>query len=200
MRVEFLFDFGSPNAYLCHRVIPQIEARTGVKFTYVPILLGGLFKATGNQSPVMAYAGIPKKLAYQRLEMQRFIQRHEITDFTMNPFFPVNTLMVMRGAVAAQTLGIFEDYVEAVYRFMWADPRKMDDPDVLAAALTEAGFDAGGLFEAAQSPEVKQQLVDNTAKAAERGAFGSPTFFVGDEMWFGKERLEDVERAILSGV
>ncbi len=192
----FYFDFGSPNAYLAHRVVPQIEARTGARFRYVPVLLGGLFKMTGNQSPVMAFAGIPHKLAYENLEMRRFIAKHGLTRFTMNPHFPVNTLMLMRGAVAADAAGVLADYVEAMFRFMWEEPRKLDDPAVLAATLAEAGLPAGRLFELAQSQAVKDRLTANTQDAYDHGAFGIPSFRVGDDLYFGKDRLRDVEEAL----
>ena len=133
--VIFYFDFGSPNAYLAHKVIPAIEARTGARFVYTPALLGGIFKATGNRSPAEAYAGIPLKLAYEGRETRRFVKKHGITEYAPNPHFPVNTLLIMRGAVAAQKLGVFEAYVDAVYRAMWVDGLKMDDPAVVNAAL-----------------------------------------------------------------
>ena len=195
-KVEFLFDFGSPNAYLSHLVIPRIEKRQQVKFEYVPILLGGIFKATNNRSPAEAYAGIRNKPEYQKLETERFVRKHAITHYRFNPFFPVNTLMIMRGAVAARTLGIFERYVDEVFRHMWAEPKKMDDPAVLKAALTESGLPADRLFELVQAPAVKEELMANTQRAVERGTFGSPTFFVDGEIYFGKDRLRDVEEAI----
>jgi len=196
--VEFHFDFGSPNAYLSHLVIPDIEKRTGATFEYVPILLGGVFKLTGNRSPAESLAGIKNKPEYERLEMDRFLRRHAITRYKPNPFFPVNTLMLMRGAVAAQTLGIFERYVDEVYRHMWAEPKKMDDPSVLRAALDESDLPTGRLFELVQSQDVKDRLMANTQRSVERGTFGSPTFFVGDGIFFGKDRLRDVEEAILA--
>src|SRR5215471_15456428 len=164
--VEFHFDFGSPNAYLAHLLIPQIEQRTGAPFEYVPVLLGGVFKLTNNRSPMESFQGVKNKLEYQRLETQRFIRRHGITNFAMNPFFPVNTLMIMRGAVAR-------------------------------AALDQSGLDGARLIALTQEPAVKDRLLANTQKSVERGAFGSPTFFVGDEMFFGKDRLRDVEEEIL---
>jgi 2-hydroxychromene-2-carboxylate isomerase len=197
-KVEFLFDFGSPNAFLCHKVIPNIEARTGVPFNYVPILLGGIFKATGNQSPATAYAHIRNKLEYERLETERFVRKHDIKGFGYSPFFPVNTLMLMRGAIAARTLGVFDRYVDEMYRHMWVDHKKLDDPAVLAAALTESGFDAPRLAEMSGSPAVKAELIANTERAVERGAFGAPTFYVDGEMWFGKDRLADVEQVIMT--
>ena len=197
LQPQFHFDFGSPNAYLSHLVIPAIERRTGVRFQYVPILLGGVFKLTNNRSPAESYAGVRNKLAYERLEMSRFIERHGIRNFVFNPFFPVNTLTLMRGAVAAQSLGIFARYVDEVFRHMWSEPKDMDDVDVLRAALEESGFDSQALLGLMQDPAVKQQLLDNTSNSVERGAFGAPTFFVGDAIYFGKDRLRDVEAAIM---
>jgi len=196
--VEFHFDFGSPNAYLAHLVIPAIERRTGVKFEYVPVLLGGVFKLTNNRSPAESLAGIKNKPDYERLETERFIKRYGITYYRRNPFFPVNTLTIMRGAVAAQKLGGFAQYVGEVYRHMWAEPKKMDDPDVLRAALDESKLDSERILALAQTAEVKEELRANTERSVARGTFGSPTFFVGDEIFFGKDRLRDVEEAIES--
>jgi 2-hydroxychromene-2-carboxylate isomerase len=199
MRVEFHFDFGSPNAYLSHAVIPGIEQRTGAKFVYVPILLGGVFKLTNNRSPVESYAGVRNKLPYERLETERFIKKHGIESYRFNPFFPVNTLALMRGAVAAQRVGIFERYVDEMFRHMWVQPKDMDDPAVIGAALQESGFDAPKLMALAQDQSVKDELAANTSRSVERGAFGAPTFFVDDEIYFGKDRLRDVEEAIVAG-
>lgn len=199
MRVEFHFDFGSPNAYLSHLIIPRIEQRSGAKFEYVPILLGGVFKLTNNRSPVESYAGIRNKLPYEQLETRRFIAKHGIANFTFNPFFPVNTLALMRGAIAAQRVGVFVHYVDEMFRHMWAQPRKMDDPEVLRATLQERGFDAAKLMALAQDPSVKDELAANTARSVERGTFGAPTFFIDDEIYFGKDRLRDVEEAIVAG-
>ncbi len=193
--VEFLFDFGSPNAFLSHRVIPGIEQRTGAKFEYTPVLLGGIFKATGNQSPMQAFGHIKNKPAYEQLEMQRFLRRHHIDDFKFNPFFPINTLNLMRMAVAAKDEGHLPKYMDAVFHGMWVEPKKMDDPEVAKAALAEGGLDPA-LYERAQAAEVKARLIANTESAVARGAFGIPTFFVGGEMFFGKDRLRDVEEAI----
>jgi len=198
-KVEFLFDFGSPNAYLSHLVIPEIEKRHGVKFEYLPVLLGGVFKLTNNRSPAETNLGIKNKPQYQQLETERFLRQHGITRFRSNPFFPVNTLMIMRGAVAARKLGVFERYVDEVYRHMWADPKKLDDPAVLKAALLESDLPAERLFELVQTAEVKDALMAETQRAVDRGTFGSPTFFVDGEIYFGKERLRDVEEAIANG-
>jgi 2-hydroxychromene-2-carboxylate isomerase len=153
--------------------------------------------AAYNRAPMEAFRGVKNKLEYQRAEMRRFIRRHGITRFAMNPFFPVNTLMIMRGAVAAQMEGVFARYVEEVFRHMWAEPKKMDDPAVARAALEESALDGARLLAMTQEPAVKDRLLANTQRSVERGAFGSPTFFVGDEMFFGKDRLRDVEEEIL---
>jgi 2-hydroxychromene-2-carboxylate isomerase len=197
-KVEFHFDFGSPNAYLAHLVIPEVEQRTGAKFEYVPVLLGGVYKLTGNRSPGESLAGIKNKPDYERLETARFVKRHGITRLQHNPFFPVNTLTIMRGAIAAQRLGVFERYVGEIYRHMWSEPKKLDDPAVLRAALLESGFDAERFGALVQDAEVKARLIDNTERSVARGTFGSPTFFVGDEIFFGKDRLRDVEEMILA--
>jgi 2-hydroxychromene-2-carboxylate isomerase len=196
-KVEFLFDFGSPNAFLSNRVIPEIEKRTGAKFEVTPVLLGGIFKATNNKSPVEAFAGIKNKLAYENLETQRFLKRHGITGFQMNPFFPVNTLQLMRMAVAAKNEGYLPRYMDAVFHHMWIAPKKMDDAEVVRAALAESGLDPA-LLDRAQAPEVKAELIANTEDAVNRGAFGIPTFFVDGAIFFGKDRLRDVEDAIAS--
>jgi 2-hydroxychromene-2-carboxylate isomerase len=195
--VEFHFDFGSPNAYLAHLAVPQIEKRTGAKFEYVPILLGGVFKLTNNRSPAESMRGIKNRLEYEELERQRFVRRHAITRFSFNPFFPVNTLLIMRGAVAAQLEGVFDRYVDEVFRHMWAEPKKMDDPEVVRAALGQSGLNAAALLARTQEPAVKERLLKNTEASVARGAFGSPTFFVGSELFFGKDRLRDVEEELV---
>jgi 2-hydroxychromene-2-carboxylate isomerase len=197
LKVEFHFDFGSPNAYLAELALPAIEKRTGVKFEYVPVLLGGVYKATGNRSPGETLQGIKNKPEYQALETARFIRRHNITTFKPNPFFPVNTLMLMRGAVAAQFEHVFEKYFRAAYHHMWEQPKKMDDPEVLRSAFVSSGVDVDRLIARAQQDDVKKKLIDNTSDAVARGSFGSPTFFVGDEMFFGKDQLRDVEESIV---
>jgi 2-hydroxychromene-2-carboxylate isomerase len=197
LTAEFHFDFGSPNAYLSHLVIPGIEERTGVKIEYLPVLLGGVFKTTGNVSPAISLAGIENKPAYQQLETTRFLEKHDITDYAMNPFFPVNTLQIMRGALAADVLGVFDKYVDVVYANMWADPKKMDEADIIATALTEGGLNAEEIMAKSQDPEVKAKLIANTEASVGRGNFGSPTFFCGDQMFFGKDKLRDFEEMIL---
>jgi len=192
-----MFDFGSPNAFLSHEAIPAIEQRTGAKFDYVPILLGGVFKATNNKSPAETLAGVKNKREFHAIETERFIRRFQVQPFVWNPFFPVNTLNLMRAAVAAQFEGVFAQYVEAAFHHMWVEPKKMDDPEVAAKALASSGLDAAKLLARSQDADVKAKLIENTQAAVERGAFGSPTFFVGKEMFFGKEQLREVEEMVL---
>ena len=193
---QFMFDFGSPNAFLSHEAIPAIEQRSGVKFEYVPILLGGIFKATNNKSPAETLAGIKNKREFHALETERFVKRFRVKPYVWNPFFPVNTLNLMRAAVAAQAEGVFEKYVDAAFHHMWVEPKKMDDPEVAMKALSASGLDAAKLLARAQEADVKAKLIENPQKAVDRGAFGSPTFFVGSEMFFGKEQLREVEELV----
>ena len=194
--LELIFDFGSPNAYLCMKALPELLDRTGADLTITPCLLGGIFKATGNKAPMVQYADAPAKLAYENLEMRRFIERHGLTKFRINPHFPVNTLTIMRGAIVAEDEGVLDDYVDAVNRAMWEEGLKMDDPEVIAAYLSANGFDGPALLARTQEPAIKAKLAQNTEAAVARGAFGIPTFFVRDEMFFGKDRLAQVEEAL----
>ena len=197
MKVDFVFDFASPNAYFCHRVIPEIEKRTGATFNYVPCLLGGIFKITNNQAPMMAFNGITNKLEYQNIEIQRFIKKHNLADFTMNSFFPVMTLQLQRGAIAAMSLNVFDEYLEAIFKGMWEKGLNLADQEVLINLLTaETQIDISDLVEKMQTQEIKDQLIQNTSNAVERGAFGIPTFFVDDEIFFGKDSLGDLEEFI----
>lgn len=192
---EFLFDFGGPNSYLAHKKLPEICALTGAEVTYVPILLGGLFKLTNNLAPLMRYADTPAKRNYEMLEFDRFVKAHQLP-FKMNSHFPINSLHLMRGAVAAQHLGCFMPYVEAIMTAMWEDGANTGDPDVVKDVLCQAGLDSAALLAKAEDPAVKAELMANTEQAAERGAFGVPTFFVGGEMFWGKERLAQVAEAL----
>ncbi|MGB0477718.1 MAG: 2-hydroxychromene-2-carboxylate isomerase [Parvibaculales bacterium] len=194
--VDFIFDFASPNAYLVHKVIPEIEARSGAHFNYIPCLLGGIFKATGNQAPMIAFGGIKNKPEYDALEMQRFITRHELTGFKMNPHFPVISLMLVRGALVAERDGYLMKYIDAMVDAMWEQGLKLDDAEVLHKALADAGFDADKIMTDMGDEAIKAKLLENTNAAVARGAFGIPTFFVGDEMFFGKERLGQVEELL----
>jgi len=193
--IEFIYDFGGPNSWFVHRAIPAIEAQGKVRFRYVPVLLGGIFKATGNRPPVMTYGHVESKMAYDRLEMDRFMARHGISGFKLNPHFPVNTLLPMRGAVAAERLGCGPAYREAMFVALWEQGLKLDEPAVWAESVSAAGLDAAALGALVEDPEVKGELVANTEAVVARGAFGVPTFFIGTEMWFGKDRLRDVVEA-----
>ena len=195
-RVEFHFDFGSPNAYLAHLAIPGAERRTGIGFTYVPVLLGGVFKATNNVSPAVSLKGIRNKPEYQRIETDRFLKRYGVSAYVPNPHFPVNTLTIMRGAIVARREGFFARYVDEVYRHMWVEQRKMDDLEVVAEALAASDLPVDRFLAGIQDPDVKQELIANTESAVARGVFGSPSFFVGDELYFGKEKLRDVEEEV----
>jgi 2-hydroxychromene-2-carboxylate isomerase len=194
--VDFYFDFASPNAYLSHQVVPGIEERTGAKFNYIPVLLGGIFKLTNNKPPMEAFFGILNKNEYQSVEMERFQKRYEITKFKMNPHFPVMTLQITRGALGAQQDGYLDKYISEVLKHMWEEPKKMDDPEVIKEAFTESGFDADKLLGQTQDPEIKAKLIANTEEAVKRGTFGIPTFFVDDDIYFGKDTLWQVEEAL----
>src|ERR1700753_3161726 len=179
-----MFDFGSPNAYLSHEAIPAIEKRTGAKFQYVPILLGGIFKSTNNKSPAETLAGVKNKRQFHALQTQPFVKRFQVQPYVWNPNFPVNTLNLMRAAIAAQLEGVFEEYVEAAFHHRGREPKKMDDPETAAKALTSSGLDGAKLLTRAQEPDVKAKLLENTQSAVERGAFGSPALFVGTQIFF----------------
>jgi len=194
--IEFHFDFGSPNAFLAHLALPQVEGRTGAKFRYVPVLLGGVFKATNNQSPAVALEGVKNKPEYIALETRRFVRRYGIEPYVPNPHFPVNTLRIMRGAAYALDRGYFERYVDAVFRHMWRQAGKMDDAEVIREALASAGLPADEILEGAQQANVKQALIDNTERSVAMGTFGAPTFYVGGDIFFGKDKLGEVEEAI----
>lgn len=195
--VEFHFDFGSPNAYLAHLAIPQIEQRTGVKFEYIPVLLGGVFKATNNVSPAVSLQGIKNKSEYAHIETDRFLNQYGVEGYTPNPHFPVNTLRIMRGAVFAQSQDYYPKYIDDLYRCMWREARKMDEPEVITKSLTESGLPAAEILAGMDDPAIKQQLIANTEMSVKRGNFGSPTFFIDEEIYFGKDKLRDVEEALL---
>lgn len=195
--LELIFDFGSPNAYLVYKTLPALLERTGASLKVTPCLLGGIFKATGNKPPFVAYGEVKAKMAYERKEMQRFMVKHSIDKFRFNDHFPVNTLMLMRGALVAEKQGELDAYIQAGLEAIWENNLKMDDPEVYAEAMNAAGFDGGKLLEQMQDPDIKAKLAENTEQAVQRGSFGIPTFYVGEEMFFGKDRLDQVEEALL---
>ena len=197
-KVEFLFDFASPNAYLSYHVLREVADRQSAELALTPVLLGGLFKLTNNQAPMMAFGEVKGKLEYDMLETQRFIEAHGLNKFVFNPHFPINTITLMRGFIAAQEMGVVDQYVEANLSAMWEQGLNMGDPEVAAGVWQSAGLDAAGLAEAIQTQPVKDALLQNTQQAADRGAFGVPTFFVGDEMFFGKERIIQIEQMLQS--
>ena len=194
--IEFIFDFASPNSYLAYRALPPILERAGARLVINPCLLGGIFKATGNVAPGIAFAGVKGKLDYEMLEFRRFIAKHRLDKFRFNPNFPVNSLMLMRGYIAAREAGVEAGYLEMGLEGLWEEGLKLDDREVLARRIDSAGLESASLLAAAQTDRVKLKLADNTAAAVARGVFGVPTFFVGDEMFFGKDRLGQVEEAV----
>ena len=191
--VEFFFDFGSPTTYLAHTQLPQLALDTGAKVVYRPMLLGGVFKATGNASPVT----VPAKGRWMGADIARFATRYGVP-FAHNPHFPINTLTLMRGATGIQMRDpqALMRYVDAVFQAMWVQPRNMGDPAVLGEVLAAAGFGTDAFMALVSDPEVKAQLVATTEEAVARGAFGAPTFFVGDQLFFGQDRLDFVRQAL----
>lgn len=191
MKIEFHYDFGSPNAYLVHSVVPDISRQTGIEFNYVPVLLGGVFKATNNVSPAVSMQGIKNKPEYQAVETQRFCETYGVLPYTHNPYFPLNTLQIMRGAVYAEYRNYYETYINVVYDAIWQQKLQMDELDIIAATLESAGLPYQDILEGMNDPAIKQKLISNTENSVSWGNFGSPTFFVGDEMFFGKDKLRD---------
>ena len=189
--VEFFFDVGSPTVYLAATQLSKIAGRHGATVLWRPVLLGGVFKATGNVSP----ATVPAKSRYMGDDLERFARRYEVP-FLFNPFFPVNTLALMRGAVAYQQQGRLDQYIEAIFSAMWVTGKNMNEPTIVAEVLETIGIGAQEFLVAIAAQDVKDKLKSNTEEAVERGAFGAPTFFVGDEMFFGQDRLDFVEAAL----
>ena len=196
MKVDFIFDIASPNAYFCHQLIPSFENRTGVKFNYIPCLLGGIMKLSGNQPPFVAYADIKNKNDYQMIEIARFIKQHKLIKYKFNSSFPMNTVQVQRGALAAQELGVFDEYLEIMLKAMWEEDKNLSDLDVLQSTMNENNLDAEAIIKIVTSQECKDKLIANTSDAVNRGAFGVPTFFLNDEIFFGKDHLYQLEEFI----
>ena len=192
-RLEYFFDFGSPTSYLAWTQLPKLVADTGAELVWRPMLLGGVFKATGNASPV----SVPAKRRWMGADLRRWAERYGVP-FRFNPHFPVNTLTLMRGATGLQMRrpDDFDRYVALVNRAMWEAPANLGDPEVLAATLAAAGFDGEAFTAMVGDPEVKARLVATTEEAVARGVFGAPTFFVGEAMFFGQDRLDFVREAL----
>ena len=190
--VDFYFDVGSPTAYLAHNRLKQLKLEYGCSVIYHPVLLGGLFKASGNSSPVT----VPAKGRYMMMEdLPRFAKLYNVP-LNTNPHFPINTLNLMRGAVSALNEAYFDTYIDTIFNSIWVESRNMGDIDTVIEVLSDAGLDAKSILEATQNPEVKQELISNTEQAVERGLFGAPTMFVDGEMFFGQDRLQFVEAAL----
>jgi 2-hydroxychromene-2-carboxylate isomerase len=190
---EFWFDFGSTASYLAWTQLPALEAETGATAVLKPMLLGGVFQATGNQSP----ANIPAKGKYLFVDFDRFAERYGVP-FKVNPNFPINTLLLMRGAMVLQMKGDprFRDYCNAMFNAIWVYSLNMNDPATAAEALRKAGFDPQALVAAASEQTTKDALKAATQKAVDRGVFGAPTFFVGDQMFWGQDRMDFVREAL----
>ncbi len=197
-RFEFLFDVGAPNAYLVYKILPRFCAEHDAEAMYKPILLGGVFKATGNCAPMLRYADAPAKLAYEQLEFRRFIEAQGITAFRFNPHFPVNSLLAMRTIVGAQDTPDFAATVDVMMRGMWENGLDLAKVDSVVSALDSAGLNGSALIAKANDAKIKARLVEQTESAVARGVFGVPTFFVGAEMFWGKERLAQVAEALAS--
>ena len=190
--LEFYFDFGSPTAYLAHKRLQQLSAQYDLLIDYKPMLLGGVFKATGNTTPV----AIPAKGQYMLAhDLPRFARRYNVP-LNINPHFPINTLHLMRAAIAAQRLDCMPAYVDAMFDAVWVDGKNMGELDVIAQTLADNELDSEALMALSQDPEVKAQLISNTDAAVERGVFGAPTLFMDGEMYFGQDRLDFIEEAL----
>lgn len=196
--VELLFDFVSPNVYLAYYPLKELAARQGAEIVITPIFLGGMHRLTGNAPPFIRDAEVKGKNAYAMLEIGRFIARHGLGKFAMNPYFPFNSIQIQRLLMAAKEMGRELEFIDFLLPHVWESGANMTDPEAVTALLEQSSFDAAALAARTQSAGLKQQLVDNTDHAVERGAFGLPTFFVGGEMFFGKERLGQVEDALAS--
>jgi 2-hydroxychromene-2-carboxylate isomerase len=193
--IELIFDFVSPNAYLVWQPLRALAARQGAQLKITPVLLGGMHKLTGNAPPFIRDAEVKGKNAYARLEMERFIAKHGFHRFKLNPKFPFNSVNLLRMLLALEGEDQFR-LIEALNPALWERELDVADTDAVATVLATAGFDVEALVAATQDPTIKQALIDNTEKAVERGAFGIPTFFIGTEMFFGKERLGQIEEML----
>ena len=197
MKVDYIFDFASPNAYLAHKIIPILEESTGSSFEYVPCLLGGIFKLTNNRPPMIAFAEVKNKNEYMFIEMQRFMKKYSLNNFKMNSNFPLNTLNLMRGAIAAKLNDSQREYIDLIFKGVWEKDLKLDEPEVFANYLKENGLDPEFYIENIQKQEVKDILMENTSEAVEHGTFGIPTFKVDDQIFYGKDHMNFLEEYLL---
>lgn len=194
--IDFYYDLASPNCYMANKALAGVAHRTGARIVYKPVLLGGVFKATGNQAPWANFGHVKPKMNYMMLEIDRFVRNHALTDYKLNPYFPLNTLLLSRGAVVAELEGYLEAYLKAGEKLMWEDGQKMDDRDVFARGFKRHGLDGNHILERTQEQAIKDKLRTDTDAAVTRGIFGVPSFFVGEEMFFGKDRMAEVEAAL----
>ena len=198
MIVDFIYDVATPNGYLTHKVVPEFEERTGTNFNYVPCLAGGIFKLTNNIPPLIATADIKNKADYFFIEISRFVKKHNLSKFKNNSFFPQNSLNIQRGAIAAKELGVLKEYVECTMAAMWEKDLNIQDLEVLEKVLDEEGIDHKTILEMIQTKECKDKLIANTSWAVEKGAFGIPTFLIDDQIFFGKDHMDQLEDYINS--
>ena len=192
MKITFIYDIASPNAYLCHRVIPEFEKKHNVEIEYFPCLLGGIFKLTNNQPPWMAFAEITNKSGYMNIEMDRFMKFHKISEFKLNPHFPINTVTIQRGLLAAKKLDCEKEYIDVVAKGMWEEEVNLGDKEILEEFLTKKSLPGKDILELTSDDQIKQQLIENTQKAVDAGVFGVPTFILNEEVFFGKEALREI--------
>ena len=192
VKIKFVYDIASPNGYLCHKVIPDFEAKYSVKFDYFICLLGGIHKLSNNTPPMIAYAGIPNKNSYFSKEIERFVKFHKIENFQMNPHFPINTLTMQRGALVAEERGILMDYIDVMAKGMWEEQINLGDKDILIEYLNKSGLEGSDIIEQTSNDAIKQKLIKNTEEAVAMGAFGVPTFFIDEQMFWGKEALREM--------
>ena len=196
MKVDFIFDVASPNAYFVHKIIPEFESRTGAVFNYIPCLLGGIMHLTNNKPPFIAFSDVESKMKYQMIEMDRFIKKHKLEDFKFNSNFPMKTVAIQRGAIAAKELDVFDDYLESIFSAIWEKNIDMANEDTFFETLKTDGLDDLKIKEIISSQACKDKLIKNTQNAVDNGVFGIPTFIYANEIFFGKDHLDQLEDAL----
>ena len=198
MKVDFIFDVASPNAYFVHKIIPEFESRTGAVFNYIPCLLGGIMHLTNNKPPFVAFSDVESKMKYQMIEMERFIKKHKLVDFKFNSNFPMKTVAIQRGAIAAKELDVFDEYLESIFSAVWEKNINMADEDTFFETLKVDGLDEFRIKEIISSQACKDELIQNTQNAVDKGVFGIPTFIYANEIFFGKDHLDQLEDVLKS--